>query len=64
MRTDLATRISALIAGAALIGCGGGGSSSADAAANEAATAAAAESAKQAAAMVAVTPVPRECATE
>jgi DUF917 family protein len=65
MKLDLATRICALFAGAALVGCGGGGTMSAgNAATTEAAAAAAAESAKEAAAMAAITPVPRECATE
>ena len=61
MNLDNAKRIGALLAGWVLVGCGGGGSSTSAA---DAADAEAAEAARQAAAMVLVTPVPRECATE
>ena len=61
MKLDLAKRIGALLAGSILIGCGGGGNSTSMA---DAASAEAAEAARQAAAMVATTPIPRECATE
>jgi hypothetical protein len=61
MNIDIAKRIGAFLTGSVLIGCGGGGNSTSMA---ETASAEAAEAAKQAAAMVAVTPVPRECTTE
>jgi hypothetical protein len=61
MKLEIAKRVGALLFGSVLIGCGGGGSSTSMA---DQASAEAAETARQAAALVAVTPVPRECVTE